>query len=219
MNIKVLGISGSPVKKGNVEELLQLMMDAVSNKPGVTTDVVHLSRCEVKGCTHCNFCVKKQKEGKYCALDDDAQMIFEKMEAADVLVLATPVYFMRTSGHMANLIDRSRVFVFGSLKRGVMKNKVGVSAAVAWGRHGGFETTHLGHISTFLTLEMIPTSVHHCISPLGASAVASPQGSGMFVKDIRHGIKEDNMGLHSASAHMNRALELAALLKRGAGKE
>lgn len=219
MDYKVLGISGSPVKKGNVEALLDIMLDAVSNKPGVSAEAVHLSQLEVGGCVHCNFCVRKQEPGKYCALDDDAQMIFEKMEAADIIVLATPVYFMRTSGHMASFLDRCRVFVFGNLKRGAMKNKVGVSAAVAWGRHGGFETTHLGHIATFLTLEMIPTSVHHCISPLGAAAVASPQGSGLFDKSIRIGIKEDPMGLHSASAHMNRALELSALLKRGAAAQ
>jgi len=217
MNFNILGISGSPVKDGNVEALLQFMLEAVGNKPGVTTEALHLSRLDVGGCIHCNFCVRKQKEGKYCSIEDDAQMVFEKMEAADIVVLATPVYFMRTSGHMASLMDRCRSFVFGNLKRGVMKNKVGVSAAVAWGRHGGFETTHLGHITTFLTLEMIPTSVHHCISPLGASTVASPQGSGLFDKSIRIGVMEDPMGLHSASAHMNRALELSALLQRGAG--
>ena len=216
MEYNILGISGSPVKNGNVETFMQYMLDAVAKKPGVSTEALHLSQLDVSDCIHCNFCVRKQEPGKYCSVEDDAQMIFEKLEAADIVVLATPVYFMRMSGRMASLIDRLRVFVFGNLKRGAMKNKVGVSAAVAWGRHGGFETAHLGHISTFLTLEMVPTSVHHCISPLGAAAVASPQGSGFFDKKIRLGVNEDQMGLHSASSHMNRALELSALLKRGA---
>ncbi|MFH1537728.1 MAG: flavodoxin family protein [bacterium] len=216
MEINVLGISGSPVKKGNVEAFLDKMLGAVSAKKGVSVEAVHLSRLDVADCIHCNFCVKKQKEGKYCSVDDDAQGIFEKAEAADVLVLATPVYFLRTSGRMASLIDRLRVFVFGNLVGGKMKNKIGVSAAVAWGRNAGFETTHLSHIYAYMALEMIPASVHHCISPLGASAVASPQGSGLFDKNIRIGIDNDNMGLHSGSAMMNRALELAAIMKRGA---
>jgi multimeric flavodoxin WrbA len=218
MDIRILGISGSPVKDGNVETLLDKMLAGVEKKTGVTVEAVRLSRLDVRDCIHCNFCVKKQKPGKYCSIDDDAQAIFEKAEAADILVLATPVYFLRTSGRMASLLDRLRVFVFGNLTAGKMKNKVGVSAAVAWARNGGFETAHLTHIFEFMTLEMIPVSVHHCISPLGASAVASPQGSGVFVKDVRLGIENDPMGLHSASAMMNRALELSTLLKRGAEK-
>lgn len=218
MDTKILGIAGSPVKSGNVEVFLARMLDSVAKKPGVAVESVSLSRVEVQDCTHCNFCVKKQKPGKYCSIKDGAQEIFDKIEAADVLVLAAPVYFMRTSGRMAAMIDRMRVFVFGNEAGGRLKNKVGVSAAVAWARHGGFETTHLSHICAFLALEMIPVSVHHCISPLGASAVASPYGSGMFDKEIRLGIERDNPGLHSASAMMNRAVELSTILKRGAGK-
>jgi len=214
MDINILGITGSPVKDGNVEALMAHMMGSVSKKAGVTTETVNLSRLDVQDCIHCNFCLKKQTEGKYCALKDDAQTIFDKAEAADIIVLAAPVYFMRTSGHMASLIDRMRVFVFGNIAGGKLKNKIGVSAAVAWARNGGFETTHMTHLYAFLTLEMIPVSVHHCVSPLGASAVASPFGSGMLDKE-RLGVMKDNMGLHSGSAMMNRALELAALVKRG----
>lgn len=216
MEIKILGIAGSPVKDGNVETFLDNMLGSVSKKKDVSFETVKLSRCDIHDCTHCNFCLRKQQPGKYCSIDDGAQEIFDKCEAADILVFATPVYFMRTSGRMAALLDRLRVFVFGNIAGGKLKNKVGVSAAVAWARHGGFETTHIDHICEFLTLEMIPVSVHHCISPLGASAVASPMGSGAFDKNIRLGAMNDIPGLHSASAMMNRALELATLLKRGA---
>ena len=85
------------------------------------------------------FCLTKQMPGKYCSIKDDAQAIFEKAETADVVVLASPVYFMRTSARMAALIDRFRVFVFGNLTAGRMKNKIGVSMAAAWLRHCGVE--------------------------------------------------------------------------------
>ena len=217
METRILGITGSPVKEGNVEAFLAHMMGSVASKSGVSAETVHLSKLQVQDCVHCNFCVKKQTPEHYCSLEDDAQQIFEKVELADILVLATPVYFLRTSGRMASLIDRLRVFVFGNLVGGKLKNKVGVSAAVAWGRHAGFETTHLSHIYAFMALEMLPVSVHHCISPLGASAVASPQGSGIMDKKVRLGVKNDPMGLHSGSAMMNRALELSTILRRGAG--
>lgn len=218
MDLKILGITGSPVKEGNVEVFLEKMMGAVSKKPGVEIETLNLSTLDIQDCTHCNFCIRKQKPDKYCALKDDGQMLFEKIEAADIIVLASPVYFLRTSARMAAMIDRLRVFVFGNEASGKLKNKVGVSAAVSWARNAGLETTHLTHLYAFLTLEMVPVSVHHCVSPLGASAVASPMGSGIFDKSIRHGVETDNMGLHSGSAMMNRAIELATLLKKGAEK-
>jgi multimeric flavodoxin WrbA len=166
MRLSILGITGSPVKEGNVELLLKNMLDSVQG-------------------------------------------------AADILVLASPVYFMRTSARMAALLDRMRVFVFGNIAGGKLKNKIGVSAAVAWARHGGLETTHLTHLYFFLTTEMLPVSVHHCISPLGASALASENGMGLFNKEIRHGAARDAAGIHSGAAMMKRAVELAALIKKG----
>lgn len=213
MAYKILGISGSPVKKGNVETFLNRAM-AVLPANNIESDVVHLAGLKIQNCSHCNFCLTKQKEGKYCSLKDDAQAVFEKAEAADIIVLASPVYFMRTSAQMAAIIDRFRVFVFGNMTAGRMKNKIGVSMAVSWLRQGGLETTHLTHILAFLALEMIPASVHKGVSPLGASAYASPQGSGDFDPNVTLGIENDEPGLQSAKLIMRRAMALAKLTQR-----
>jgi len=61
-------------------------------------------------------------------------------------------------------------------------------------------------------LEVIPASVHKGISPFGASAYASPQGSGDFDPEVRLGIENDELGLQSARLIMRRALELAKLM-------
>jgi multimeric flavodoxin WrbA len=211
MLYKVLGISGSPVKKGNVETFLQRTLEGLPHKD-LQHEVTHLSGLKIKDCVHCNFCLTKQTKDKYCSIKDDAQSIFEKAEAADIIVLASPVYFMRSSALMAALIDRFRVFVFGSLTAGRLRNKVGVSMAVAWLRQGGLETTHLAHLTAFLTLEMIPASVHKGVSPLGASALASPNGSGDFDPQVTLGIENDELGMTSARLIMRRALELAKLM-------
>lgn len=212
MKYKILGISGSPIKKGNVETFLNRAMEGL---PAKTTEheIVHLSRVKIGDCTHCNYCLTRQIPGKYCSINDDAQAVLEKAEAADIIVLASPVYFMRTSARMASLIDRFRVFVFGNLTAGRLKNKIGVSMAVSWLRQGGIELTHLSHITTFLGLEMIPASVHKGVSPLGASAYASPQGSGDFDPNVTLGIENDEMGLQSARLIMRRAVQLAKLVR------
>jgi multimeric flavodoxin WrbA len=212
MAYRILGISGSPVEEGNVDHFLRVMMETLVDED-VSTEIIHLSGTEIKECVHCNFCLSRQKPGRYCSIPDDAQMVFEKVEQADILVLASPVYFMRTSARMAALIDRLRVFIFGNLTRGRLQNKIGVSAAVSWLRHGGVETTHLNHIYAFMTLEMIPVSVHKGVSPLGASALASRNGAGEFDPSLRLGIQEDAPGLDSAHHIMTRALELARRIR------
>ncbi|MDL2321606.1 flavodoxin family protein [Desulfosarcina sp. OttesenSCG-928-B08] len=211
MGYKILGISGSPVKKGNMDTFLASIMDMAAEK-GLETETVRLCEMEIKNCVHCNFCLAKQKEGKYCALKDDAQIIFDKMESADIIVLASPVYFMRTSGMMASFIDRLRVFIFGNISGGKLRNKIGMSAGVSWLRHGGMETTHLSHLYAFYTLDMIPATIHSCISPMGASAVSSQHGEARFDPAVRIGINEDQAGLKSAKAHLSRALELVTLI-------
>jgi len=210
MQYKILGISGSPVKNGNVETLLNRALENLAVK-NVEYDIVHLSSLDINDCLHCNFCLKKQKPGKYCSMKDDAQNIFEKAESADIIVLASPVYFMRSSARMLALIDRFRVFVFGNLTAGRMKNKVGVSMAAAWLRNGGIETTHLTHILAFLTLEMIPASSHQGISPLGASILTST-GSPKNVQSVSSsGMENDGQGLLSAQMILQRALDLVKL--------
>jgi multimeric flavodoxin WrbA len=213
MTIRVLGISGSPVADGNVEIFLQKILKS-AEKMDAQTEAVSLSKYDIKDCIHCNFCISKQKAGIYCSIKDKTQKIFEKMEVADIILLLSPVYFMRTSGRMASFIDRLRVFTHGRITGGKLKNKIGMSAAVAWLRNGGLETTHMTHHLTFLILGMIPAAtMHNCISPLGASVVSSPGGTGLFDKKIRLGIEKDSAGLDSGRIIMQRAIELSCLLK------
>ncbi|BBO77841.1 flavodoxin [Desulfosarcina widdelii] len=217
MEIKILGISGSPVADGNAEVFLNNILDFAEKYDvpfDVRTEAVYLSTYEVEDCIHCNFCLTKQIPGKYCSINDEMQEIYEKVAHADIILLLSPVYFMRTSGRMAAFIDRLRVFIFGNITGGMLKNKIGVSAAVAWLRNGGFETTHMSHHFAFLTLEMIPASAHNCISPMGASAYSSPDGTGMFDKKIRLGVEHDTAGLESGRMIMKRAIELSCLVKK-----
>ena len=209
---QILSISSSPIKNGNTETLLD-HMTKVARDIGCDTKSVKLSGMNIKECIHCNSCIGKQKEHQYCVLDDDAQPIFEIAESSDILLFASPVYHMRTNARMAALLDRMRVFIFGNISGGKLKNKVGVSAAVAWKRHGGFETTHLSHMYAFFNFDMLPVGCHNSISPLGASVVSSMHGEGIFKKDVKLGILEDKAGLKSAKMIIKRAVEVSKSLE------
>ncbi len=209
---QILGISSSPIKNGNTETLLDHMMETAKGF-GCDTKSVKLSGMDIKECIHCNSCIGKQKEHQYCILDDDAQPVFEMAQNADIILLASPVYHMRTNARMAALLDRMRVFIFGNISGGKLKNKLGISAAVAWKRHGGFETTHLSHMYAFFNFDMLPIGCHHSISPLGASVVSSRYGEGIFKKEVRLGILEDKAGIKSAEMIIKRAIDVSKSLK------
>lgn len=208
---KIVGISSSPVKKGNTEILLDYMIETGKDL-GCKTKVFNLSGNVVKECLHCNACIGKQKAEKYCVQEDDSQVIFEEIQSANIILLASPVYHMRTSTKMVTLLDRLRVFIFGNVSGGKLKNKIGISAAVAWKRHGGFETTHLSHMYAFFNFDMIPVGCHQSISPLGASVVSSRHGEGLFDKDVRLGALEDKIGLKSSEMLVKRAVELSKII-------
>lgn len=59
MPYKILGISGSPVKKGNVDSFLASIMGMASEQ-GLDTETVSLSEMEIMNCKHCNFCLSNR---------------------------------------------------------------------------------------------------------------------------------------------------------------
>ena len=83
---------------------------------------------------------------------------------------------------------------------------------MSWLRNGGMETTHLSHLYAFITLDMIPAITHTSISPLGASAVSSKHGEGVFDSTVRVGINEDEAGIKSGGHVLARAIELVGLM-------
>lgn len=95
-----------------------------------------------------------------------------------------------------------------------LRNKVEVSAAVSWVRHGGVETAYLSHLMAFLALEMSPVSSHYSASLLGAGAVSCPKGSGVW-DPSQIGVEQDKVDLSTTKPIMNRALDLAAIMRNG----
>jgi multimeric flavodoxin WrbA len=215
MQIKLVGVSGSPVKNGNTSVLLEKTLQAVA-ADDVSADFIKLEELSVGGCIHCNWCVRKQSEQKLCALNDAMDEIYPRLLAADVILLATPVYFGRLSGVMADFIDRCRVAVHGRVYRHAFKNKVGAGLALSYMRHGGIESALFSMICGFLVLEMIPVSSPGSGSSLGGGALSSYHGEGVCDRDDKRSVLKDAFGLNSCIKTARRALEVARLLKAGA---
>ena len=209
----ILGICGSPVKGGNAEAALNAALDHVREAGVVETEIITLADREFAGCRHCNWCLKKQTEEKYCMQEDDMTELYPRIADADGIILATPVHFGRLSGLMANMIDRLRVFVHGNMHAGRLKNKIGGSLAVAFFRGGGVETALSSINSMFFIFQMIIATSR--IYQLGAGSFTSTDGKGRVQAGVRHMAMEDEFGTQSGRLLAERMVELARIVKTG----
>ena len=102
MDKKVLIISGSPRKDGNSDILCSRFMQG-AEEAGNTVEKVFLHDLKIGHCMACYGCRKTKK----CVQKDDMEALLDKMVNADVLVLATPVYFYSMDGMVKTMIDRT----------------------------------------------------------------------------------------------------------------
>lgn len=102
MSKQVLILSSSPRKGGNSDTLCEQFMKGAT-ETGHQVDRVFLGEKSIHYCTGCYAC---RKSGK-CAKKDDMTDILDRMVAADVIVMATPVYFYTMCAQMKTLIDRT----------------------------------------------------------------------------------------------------------------
>lgn len=102
MNKKVLVISTSPRKCGNSEILADEFIKG-AQESGHKIEKVNLYDKNIGFCKGCLACQKTQ----HCVIEDDANLIIQKMLVADVIVFATPIYFYEMSGQMKTLLDRT----------------------------------------------------------------------------------------------------------------
>jgi len=103
MSKKVLIISASPRKHGNSDLLCDQFM-AGAKDVGNSVEKIRVQEKNINFCLGCMAC---QNNGGKCIQNDDMAGILEKMTAADVLVMATPVYFYTMNAQMKILIDRT----------------------------------------------------------------------------------------------------------------
>lgn len=211
--VRILGISGSPVAGGNVDTILERALRSQEGRAGVEAEMIGLHELEIADCRQCNWCLKKQEGEKRCAIEDGMSDIYARVEQADALIIATPVYFGRLSGHTACFLDRMRVYVHGNLTAGRMRNKVGGSVALAWFRFAGLEMALLSVNQFFYAVNMVIASPD--VGLQGGSVVSSLQGSGARDGKDRLLSLRDELGLASAVSTVERAVELSRLIKAG----
>lgn len=93
---------GSMRKDGNTDLLAQAFAEGA--RENNTVEIVSVADCKVNPCIGCNSCFTR--EGNKCFQNDDMYSIYEKLKIADMVVVASPVYFYGISAQLKSIVDR-----------------------------------------------------------------------------------------------------------------
>jgi len=147
--IKVVALNGSARKGGNTAILLRCVLRELEDE-GIETELIELSGAKIHGCLACRKC--SQNKDRRCAQKDDmGNVLIEKMEHADGILLGSPTYVADISPEIKALMDRA--CLVSRANGGLFRRKVG-AAVVAVRRAGAIHAFDaLNHF--FLISEMI----------------------------------------------------------------
>lgn len=101
--MKVLGLFGSPRKGGNTEILLEEALKGAEGE-GAEIERLFLSDLDITPCTECHGC---DSTGD-CVILDEMQKIYTKLLEADIIILASPIFFYGVTAWAKAVIDRSQ---------------------------------------------------------------------------------------------------------------
>ena len=141
--MKVLMLNGSPRVNGNTSVALEEMRK-VFQAEGVETEIVQVGPQAVRGCIACSRCVELGK----CVFDDIVNELAPKFEAADGLVVASPVYYASANATLIAVLDR--LFYSTHFDKAM---KVGASVVCA--RRGGCSAT-FDELNKYFTITNMP---------------------------------------------------------------
>ena len=141
--MKVLLVNGSPRPKSNT--LLGLEeMQKIFNEQGIETEIYNIGNKDIRGCIACRKCA----ELGHCVFNDTVNELAPKFEAADGLVVASPVYYASANATLIACLDR---LFFSTRFDKTMK--VGASVVVA--RRGGCSAT-FDELNKYFTISNMP---------------------------------------------------------------
>jgi multimeric flavodoxin WrbA len=93
--VKILGISGSPVKNGNNEKTIDYLLEIFSKKK-FRVEKIFLSQHKINPCLSCGACDNQ----KNCSQQDEMIKLFPLLENADAVIVSSPTYFDGVSGQL-----------------------------------------------------------------------------------------------------------------------
>lgn len=143
--MKVLIINGSPRVNGNTSIAVNEIVRTLEAE-GIETEVCQIGNKDIRGCIACGRCSELGR----CVFDDAVNQLAPKFEAADGLIVASPVYYASANATLIACLDR--LFFSTSFDKSM---KVGASVAIA--RRGGCSAT-FDELNKYFTISGMPVA-------------------------------------------------------------
>lgn len=160
---KVLLLNGSPKANGCTATALDELIKTF-HEEGIETELIQIGNKVIRGCIACGYC---KKNGHCVFSDDPVNEVARKLEAADGLVVGSPVYYASPNGTVLSFMDR--LFYSTSFSK-----QMKVGATVVSCRRGG-NTASFDALNKYFTISAMPL----------ASSTYWNQVHGFTAEDVR----------------------------------
>ena len=101
--MRILVLNGSPRPGGHTAQMVAAFSEGARSK-GYQMDVVDVCRMEIHGCLACEYCHTKGNGN--CIQKDDMQKVYPLLQEAEMIVLASPIYYHHFSGQLVCAMNR-----------------------------------------------------------------------------------------------------------------
>ena len=101
--MKIIVLNGSPRPSGNTKAMISAFTEG-AERAGHEVTVFDVCRMNIKGCLACEYC--HTKAFRQCVQKDDMQKIYPVLDEAEMIVLASPIYYHGLSGQLQCTINR-----------------------------------------------------------------------------------------------------------------
>jgi len=197
--VKILGISGTPVKDGNCDKAVKAALESASKLGNdIEIEFITLADKKIAPCNHCQYCIEHKSP---CKFEDDSTWIIKKMAEADGMIWGAPVWTHTIPPQIINLTSRCRYHVFFS---GDFRNIVLGTVTVSW--------FGVGEEFALMTMEAIGGN-WLMIPVFRGWAKVSEAAFGKRPAYLEHGVLDDAAGMLRISLVGTRVAEIARKIK------
>ena len=153
--MKILILNGSPRSNGNTKRMIDIFVSAAA---GHEIDVVDVCGKDIKGCLGCEYC--HTKGGGECIRKDDMQDVYRLLNEAEMLIIASPIYYHGISGQLKCAIDRFYSVAYPRKPRKLKKVAMFLSSGDA-DMYDGAKFSYDGDFVGYLGLESMGIFTNH----------------------------------------------------------
>ena len=167
MSKKVLILKGSPRKNGN-SSILADQVALGAREKGAEIASFRIDEMDIRPCDACDFC---QDTNGICVIQDDMQTLYPKIQQADTIVIANPIYWFTINAQIKLCIDRW--YAFEPIKKEVWPGKK-IGIILTYGDSDPYNSGAVNAIHTFQSM----------FDYLGAEIVGIVYGSASDIGDV-----------------------------------